>query len=438
MWMKHQNSSFRFTRRAFLKTVGGGLACWMSPRSTALASPYRVGLGCDEDPYLATIRAVTASGQWPSDSLAGRTVVIKPNLVVPMSAETGVTTDPEVVRALVDLSLGGEARKVLVIEGGPNGAPFAACGYDFLNTYAGEQVELLDLNGHPEIAVRVPEGYAYGYLYLPECVLGDDVFLVSAAKMKTHTHTMATLSMKNLVGLCSSVRYRTPDSEYRFGLHERGIHQAVLDLNLARPIDFAVVDSVWAMEGNGPVQGDPLRMDMVVAGRNALAVDRVCLEAMNIPQRNVLHLNYASRRGVGPADTGLIEIAGDSFTPRVFVRPEFLPVVGKAHVFPFFFSTSKGEFLHSWCRILSHRPFEVRVRIVRDSAHQSEMTPVRTLDDWTETLPGLKHTRWDGKDDDGQPVTERGPYAVQVQAKHIGDGEDAAIMSGTGWFFITG
>jgi uncharacterized protein (DUF362 family) len=395
-----------------------------------------VGIGCEEDPYLATIKAVTASGQWPYASLAGLTVVIKPNLVVPMSSETGVTTDPEVVRALVDLSLEAGARKVLIIEGGADGALFTACGYDFLNTYAGEQVELLDLTNHPEILVRIPQGYAYGYLYLPECIFGDDVFLVSAAKMKTHTHTMATLTMKNLIGLCSAARYRTPYSDYRFGLHERGIHQVILDLNLARPIDFAVVDGVWAMEGNGPVLGDPLKMDMVVAGRNALAVDRVCLEAMSIPQRNVLHLQYASARGLGPADAGPIEVVGDSIAPRAFSRPDFLPIVERPRVFPILFSTSTGGFLHTFYYVLSPRACEVRIRIIRDSVHQSEVIPVRTLDDWTQTAPGLRYVRWDGRDDYGQAIRELGPYAVQVQGRYVGDQEDTGIMSGTGWFFV--
>ncbi len=419
-----------------MKAVGGGLAWCLTPNPVTLASPYRVGVGHRDDPYSATLRAVAASGQWPSDSLGGRTVVIKPNLVAPMASESGVTTDGELVRALIDLSLEAGADKVLIVEGGVGGAPFAECGYDGLDTYGGDRTRLVDLNEEPERMVRVPWGSAYGYLYMPECVLGDDVFFVSAAKMKTHTHTMSTLSMKNLVGLCSVARYQTSYSDYRFGLHERGIQQAVLDLSLARPIDFAVVDGVWAMEGAGPVHGQPLRMDMVAAGRNALAVDRVCLETMSIPQQSVLHLHYASQRGLGTADAGSIEVAGDSVEPRAFARPNLLPVVAKPYVFPFFLSVSKGGPLHVLYYASSPGGHEVRVRIIRDSVHRPEVTVVRTLHDWGETAPGLVHTRWDGRDDAGRLVTERGAYGVQVQARYIG-GEDVAAMAGTGWFFVT-
>ena len=68
-------------------------------------SGYRVGIGRRFDAYASTRRAVEVCGEWPSSAMAGRTVAIKPNLVLPLPAETGVTTDPQVVRALVDMAI---------------------------------------------------------------------------------------------------------------------------------------------------------------------------------------------------------------------------------------------------------------------------------------------------------------------------------------------
>ena len=104
----------RVGRRPFLGMMAAGVAGLLAGPQTALAagvrpwagtSPYQVGVGNSSDPYAATQRAVAASGAWPPVSLASRTVVIKPNLVIARPATTGATTDPQVVRALVDLAL---------------------------------------------------------------------------------------------------------------------------------------------------------------------------------------------------------------------------------------------------------------------------------------------------------------------------------------------
>ena len=49
------------------------------------------------------------------------------------------------------LSLRDGAQRVLIVEGGPYGAPFSGCGYGFFETYdPDKRVQLVDLNGEPE------------------------------------------------------------------------------------------------------------------------------------------------------------------------------------------------------------------------------------------------------------------------------------------------
>ena len=178
----------RITRRHFLQLAGSGLV-WaaVARQQPVSAAGYRVGLGHMTDPYVATLRAVQASGEWPAGEISGRKVVIKPNLVFPMTTETGVTTDPEVVRALVDLSLEAGAVQVRIVEGGIDGACFSACGYDFFDSYDPDgRVSLADLSQEPTVLAKVPQGMAYHWIHMPELLFGDDVFFISAAKLKTH------------------------------------------------------------------------------------------------------------------------------------------------------------------------------------------------------------------------------------------------------------
>jgi uncharacterized protein (DUF362 family) len=417
----------KFTRRRFLQLTGGGLAWLAAGQRRASATHYKVGLGHSADPYEATLRAVMASRQWPGPwGIAGRKVVIKPNLVVGMPTDTGATTDPEVVRALTDMALGAGAAEVIIIEGGIDGAHFSACGYDFFNSYH-PHVALADLSEEPVSLAKVPDGMAYKRIYVPDTVLGDDVFFISAAKLKTHFHTHATLSVKNLLGLAPVQIYHESGDEWRWVMHYRGISQVLVDLNLVRPADFAVVDGVIAMQGEGPVGGLPAELDIVVAGSNAVAVDRACLWATALPQRGVKHLNYASRRGMGPADMDAIEVLGDPFQPRPLMWPFTLPPLLEypKSVPPKFVPRTQEV------SIFYHvaQPCRTRVEIVLTSELSPDVTVIRTLRELAPCPPGRNELSWDGRDDDDH-VVPPGRYTVRVMANYRDDHTDAY---GTGW-----
>ena len=426
----------RITRRRFLQLAGSGVAWLAAGPQRVSAASYRVGLGRSPsaDPYEATLRAVEASGEWPGAAeIADRKVVIKPNLVVPMTAETGVTTDPEVVRALADLALEAGASQVRIVEGGIDGAHFSACGYDFFNGYDPEgRVALVDLSQEPVVLAKVPHGMAYHWIYMPELLLGDDVFFISAAKLKTHFHTHATLAMKNLVGLAPVQIYRELEDEWRWVMHYRGISQVIVDLNLVRPIDFAVVDGVIGMEGEGPVEGVPAELDLVVAGRNALAVDRACLWATSLPKRGVKHLTYATRRGMGPAHIDEVKLLGDPIKPRPFAWPTSLPpLLEYPRIVPDKFVPRDGQEVSVIYRVAF--PCRTRVEILLASELSPEVIVIRTLHDLESRPARIEVLKWDGRDDDGH-VVPPGCYTVRVLAIYEEEGTEAY---GTGWVWVS-
>ncbi len=170
-------------------------------------------------------------------------------------------------------------------------------------------------------------------------------------------------------------------------MHRRSVHQTVVDLNLLRPIDFAVVDGIWGMEGNGPLLGTPVRMETVVAGRNALAVDRVCLAAMDLPQNSVQHLEYAARKGLGPAGIREIEARGDSLTPYAFRRARTLPVVEYPRSDPNIFAPTVGQRTRIVYAVDS--PCWTRLDIVRTDDVRPVVTHIRTVRQWTQRPAGV-------------------------------------------------
>ena len=81
--------------------------------------------------------------------------------------------------------------------------------------------------------------------------------------------------------------------------HWEGIDKSILDINETVKTDFAIVDGVIGMEGDGPIMGTPKQAGLLVMGRNAPSVDATCARIMGIDPHKVSYLEAASGR-LGP------------------------------------------------------------------------------------------------------------------------------------------
>jgi uncharacterized protein (DUF362 family) len=402
-------------RRSFIRLLAANSALLASAKPSS-RPPYYVGAGYSSDPYTATAVALAACRQFPAN-LAGQTVVIKPNLVLPLPSTSGATTDPHVAQAIVDLSIAAGATRILIVEAAVPGQPsnFGPCGYTTVfESYP--QVQLVDLRTGTYVLSPVPGGgYAYQAMWVPSLAMQPDTFFISAAKLKTHFDAVVTLSMKNLVGLASETAYAPPVTPGypRHDLHLRGIDQSIMDLNLVRPISFAVIDGVWGMEGQGPVGGSPVAANVVLAGLNPVAVDRVGLNVMEIPQNAVPYLAYAANAGLGPPDTSKVAVLGDAYTPYPFIRAKTPPVLWQPVASPDTISISAGQSTTITYRI--PKACYSSAAIVQDSDVTPTVVPVRTLHGLVRVDPPGESLTWNGLDDAGVPVAP-GTYLASIQA----------------------
>ncbi len=151
-------------------------------------------------------------------------------------------------------------------------------------------------------------------IYLPNTALRADL-VVSLAKMKTHHWAGATLSMKNFFGLVPGAVYGWPKNE----LHQVGIPESIVELNRIFHRSFAIVDGIVGMEGNGPIQGTPKQVGVLVMGSDLPAVDATCCRIMGIDPEKVEYLQMASDR-LGIIEESRIEQRGE---PIKDVRTNF-------------------------------------------------------------------------------------------------------------------
>jgi uncharacterized protein (DUF362 family) len=237
-----------------------------------------------------------------------KTVLLKPNLVGPDPLGI-MNTHPAVVAAARESFLRLGASQVLIGDGPAMDRDTEAVIESVrLKEFAGplartfidlniDDVEKVPLKTH---ASRLNE------LYLPKTALGVD-FLVSMPKLKTHHWAGVTLSLKNMFGVVPGGCYGWPKNV----LHWAGIDRAILDINAAARPDFAIVDGIVGMEGNGPIQGTPRPCGVLVLGDDPVAVDSTCCRVMGL---NPARVNYLARAGtlLGHLEAEKIEQRGES------------------------------------------------------------------------------------------------------------------------------
>lgn len=244
----------------------------------------------------------------PPPDVRGKRVLLKANFVDLPRAGRPVVTNPMLLGALVEAFRGRGAAEVLI----GDGPALQRDAYEILD--AAGMTPLLDELGirfvdlNLDDLVRLPNaGNATGLseLYLAATAYHADV-LVSVPKMKTHHWAGVSLAMKGMFGIMPAAVYGWPRNRF----HRHDPHHAVFDFNRTRSPDYCIIDGVMAMEGNGPIQGTPREMGVLVFGDNATAVDATACRVMGLRPERIGYLQKAA--GVlGPVSDSRIEQRGE-------------------------------------------------------------------------------------------------------------------------------
>jgi uncharacterized protein (DUF362 family) len=95
-------------------------------------------------------------------------------------------------------------------------------------------------------------------------------------------------------------------------LHWAGIDRSILDINAAARPDFAIVDGVIGMEGNGPIQGTPKFAGVLLFGDDPVAVDATACRVMGLRPEKVPYLAQAGTM-LGHLEIAKIQQLGESW-----------------------------------------------------------------------------------------------------------------------------
>ncbi len=218
-------------------------------------------------------------------------VFLKPNLTwrLPMP---GVTTTPEFIEAAVAV-LREYTSRIIIGEADsgyhlfPAEEAFQSHGlYDLVRRYG---IKVVNLSKCQAIEQTVIIGNKPVAIELPEMLLSAVDIFVTLPVPKVHAMTGVSLGFKNQWGCQpSTMRLRNhPD-----------FNRKILAINKLLNPRIVLFDGKYFLDGSGPMIGEAVRMDLLIASDDIGAGSMTCCEIMGIDPRGISHLRLAQQEGM--------------------------------------------------------------------------------------------------------------------------------------------
>jgi uncharacterized protein (DUF362 family) len=346
-----------YNRRNFVKTVivgGVALAYPVPVIKGALPEkkkgddrlPVRVSISTANDRADLAFKALQPFSKEIKHAIGNKRVVLKPNNVliyVPLAC-THVDTLEGILEFLKSIN---KLNNVIIAESCASGSTLEGFdNYGYLSLLSKYPVKLVDLDkeAYEKMYTTDEKDFRPHLVRVSSIITDPESYIVSVARMKTHTTVGATLSLKNIVfgspikdtgftlysediRFSSLAKVTKPGTvSYKLPLHGSGFHAVNYNMALlAQKLhpDLAVIDGFEGMEGNGPTQGTAIDHKVCVVSQDWLAADRVGIELMGIDFSKIGYLNYCAQMSMGNADLNSIEIVGENIKDHI--KPYKLP-----------------------------------------------------------------------------------------------------------------
>lgn len=271
-----------------------------------------------------------------AEAIGNRQVIIKVNCGALEPQYAHCSTHVDQIRAILDVLSPVYDRQILISEGTASmmSSIFPAYeNYGYLplqNEYP--NINFIDANDQHtnRLFIRAAKQHPVP-INVNAQYMDPDVFLISAARLKTHNCVVGTFSMKNVVMGSPQCRYwqqKSPDKSDKPKMHggtglpegasgrELSYNMFTLALAGVRP-DLAVIDGIQAIQGNGPWNGEIIEHDVAIASTDFVAADRLCTELAGIDPFYMKYLEWCGDAGIGNWDLLKIYVDGPNYQNHI-------------------------------------------------------------------------------------------------------------------------
>ena len=266
------------------------------------AAPFKVMIfDADYDNAAMSAAVAAAFAAFPRE-LAGKQVLVKPNILGGHPPEKAVTTHPALVAAVVD-HLKKSGAEVLV------GDNPGVHGYG-RSEQAARITGIMDAAGDCFMSLgQNPVRHPLSSRDLDHVMIAGEVLradlVVNLPKLKTHGLTFYTGAVKNTFGyVVGGDKMRV----HALAVTPKRFAEALVDIYAIRPPELNIMDAVEAMEGNGPSNGRVRRVGKLLASDNAVCLDATALRLVGKKPEIIPHLKIAAAKGLGTIDAETIHV----------------------------------------------------------------------------------------------------------------------------------
>jgi uncharacterized protein (DUF362 family) len=231
----------------------------------------------------------------------GQTVVIKPNIGWSQEPRIGATTNPELVKRLVEQCVQAGAKKVWVFDHSCDNGP-ASYKASLIESYArdgGATVAPGDSSSSYQEVV-VPGAVTLKKMRVHELILEADVF-INLPVLKDHSGAGMTCAMKNLMGVAWD----------RGAFHAHGLDQCIADSCLFRKPALNIVDADKIMLSGGPrghAGSQYNEQQMLILSADIIAIDAVSARTLGKTPNDFGYIAKGEERGLGTSDLTKLNI----------------------------------------------------------------------------------------------------------------------------------
>ena len=254
-------------------------------------------------------------GGWNKFISPGMTVLLKVNLIGPMTAESGAVTHSEFVRAVTRILIGqkcivwiGDSSGGAIAGIAPTAKSLAVSGMTQAAEEEGASIKNFDKEGVVEAA-----GEYSGKMYLAKPLFDADL-VINLPKLKTHSAGIYTGAVKNMFGCVPGLKKA---DYHRIAPDPKELGYVIADINKAVNAGLHIMDGITAMQGEGPTAGEIYHAGKILFSTDPLALDTVAASMLGFKVEDIPILMSAKERGIGESSTEKIEIAGDYNSPPV-------------------------------------------------------------------------------------------------------------------------
>jgi uncharacterized protein (DUF362 family) len=326
-----------FDRRSFLRRLPLGAAGMamggLAIPKTGLSAPSApeksdVSFVTGKDRREMVYKALKPFAKEVEQAIGNKQVVVKANAGLATPENAMYSSHADELRGILDFLKEIHDRQIIITEGTAGTMMDAFIGfrnYGYMPLEQEYNTRLIDANDQP-YTLR----FIYTAAHRPQPIniinlfTDPDVYLISAARMKTHNAVVGTYSLKN-VAMGSPVCHWRKKVNEKSKMHgspgETGGRELSYNLFLVAQMgvqpDLSVIDAVEASEGNGPWGGTVVEHGVAVASTDFVAADRLCVELMGIDPKWMKYLQWCGDAGMGNFDLSKIKVNGPDYRKHI-------------------------------------------------------------------------------------------------------------------------